>query len=435
MPSSISVIDVSTNTVSATISIPGFGAASVVGAPDGKHVYTAGQSLSNGEGQVFVIDTSNNTVVNQIPVSGISTISLVALAITPDGKTLFVTTPGNVVVIDTTTNSVTTRINVPGGEFSAYRMAVAPNGSRLYVTITSFSPVIADMVVIDTATLATVATVSGLGFPSGLAISPDGAFVYTLSSEPNEVFVISTASNTVVKGPIPVDISSGPFAAAFTPDGSFLYLAIPENTVAVMDTASNTITKQIPVGSDPEAVAATPDGASVYVVNNGSDTVTVISTATNTVAQVIPVKHNPLSIAILTLATPFAEFKIQDLDVDGHNFTVAGSFVPGAGSSGINPAKQEVTLTVADFSLTIPAGSFKADHDNDNFTFRGRVKDVEVEFTIRDEQSEREERHGTAPEFKFSAEVREAELGRQSSPVTVSLKIGNNDGTTSVKAR
>src|SRR5215471_5713243 len=55
------------------------------------------------------------------------------------------------------------------------------------------------------------------------------------------------------------------------------------NTVSVIDTATNTVTATIPVGSFPFGVAVIPDGSKVYVPNIGDNTVSVIGTATNTV--------------------------------------------------------------------------------------------------------------------------------------------------------
>lgn len=71
-----------------------------------------------------------------------------------------------------------------------------------------------------------------------------------------------------------------------------------DNTVSVIDTASNTVTAIIPVGSFPESVAATPDGSKVYVANFNSNTVSVIAAATNTVIVTIATDAQPGSIAM-----------------------------------------------------------------------------------------------------------------------------------------
>ena len=56
-----------------------------------------------------------------------------------------------------------------------------------------------------------------------------------------------------------------------------------DNTVSVIDTATNTVTATIPVGPVPIALAVTPNGSFVYVGNQNNSTVSVISTATNSV--------------------------------------------------------------------------------------------------------------------------------------------------------
>ena len=56
-----------------------------------------------------------------------------------------------------------------------------------------------------------------------------------------------------------------------------------DNTVSIIDTATNTVTAAVPVGGFPTAIAVTPNGAFAYVANSGSNTVSVINMATNTV--------------------------------------------------------------------------------------------------------------------------------------------------------
>jgi YVTN family beta-propeller protein len=78
-----------------------------------------------------------------------------------------------------------------------------------------------------------------------------------------------------------------------------------DNTVSVIDTASNAAVATIPVGTLPVAVATTPDGTRAYVTNfgdtgNGSDnTVSVIDTAKNIVVATIPVGFGASGVAIL----------------------------------------------------------------------------------------------------------------------------------------
>jgi YVTN family beta-propeller protein len=95
---------------------------------------------------------------------------------------------------------------------------------------------------------------------------------------------------------------------AVTPDGSEVYVAkdvagttgypVP-GIVSVIDTMTNTVVgSPIPVGSDPYGIAITPDGSKVYVTNEADNTVSVIDTATNMVVAVLPVGGAPIGFGV-----------------------------------------------------------------------------------------------------------------------------------------
>lgn len=67
-----------------------------------------------------------------------------------------------------------------------------------------------------------------------------------------------------------------------------------DNTVSVIDTATNAVTATIAVGKYPYGVAVHPDGSTVYVTNTEDATVSVIAAATNTVTATIPVGGGPV---------------------------------------------------------------------------------------------------------------------------------------------
>src|SRR6516164_557131 len=68
--------------------------------------------------------------------------------------------------------------------------------------------------------------------------------------------------------------------------------------VSVIDTATNTVTATITVGTAPFAVAVSPDGGTVYVANIDSDNVSAIATATNKVIATITVGSAPEGVAV-----------------------------------------------------------------------------------------------------------------------------------------
>jgi len=138
--------------------------------------------------------------------------------------------------------------------------------------------------------------------PIGIAVTPDGTRVYvTKAGDPFDVAsgtvaVIDTATNTVV-ATIPVGIL--PEAVAITPDGTRAYVAnTASSTASVIDIATNTVIATVAGLLDPLGVAITPDGTRAYVTNEGSGSVSVIDTATNTVVATIPVEIFPVAVAI-----------------------------------------------------------------------------------------------------------------------------------------
>lgn len=85
---------------------------------------------------------------------------------------------------------------------------------------------------------------------------------------------------------------------AADPDDRHVFVAnLAAGTVSVINTATNTITHTIPVGTNPRSIAVAPDGERAYVSNLGSDSISVISTDSNTVIHTIPVIA-PVSLAI-----------------------------------------------------------------------------------------------------------------------------------------
>ena len=94
---------------------------------------------------------------------------------------------------------------------------------------------------------------------------------YVANSGDNTVSVINTATNSVVGTN---NVGSTPIGVAVSPDGNRVYVANNgSGTVSVIDTATDTVTATVGVGTLPQAVAVSPDGNRVYVTNNGSGTV------------------------------------------------------------------------------------------------------------------------------------------------------------------
>jgi YVTN family beta-propeller protein len=117
------------------------------------------------------------------------------------------------------------------------------------------------------------------GHPTGIAIN-DSGIVYATENDLGKVgrFVLPSfalTSTVIAVGTKPVDV-------AFAPNGNTAYVANnSDNSVSVVDVATNTQTTTIPVSGKPLRVAVSPDGATLYVgLDDGL--LGIISTATNT---------------------------------------------------------------------------------------------------------------------------------------------------------
>lgn len=154
---------------------------------------------------------------------------------------------------------------------------------------------------------------------------------YVANANDNTVSVIDTATNTVTAT---VPVGRAPVSLALPPDGNSLYVVNDgANTVSVVDTATNTVVATVPVGSAPFGIAMSPSGASAYVTNLRGNSVSVIDTATNTVTATIPVGRFPEGVAI----TPDGAFAyvVNDGDnnasvIDTATLTVVATVPVGA---------------------------------------------------------------------------------------------------------
>jgi hypothetical protein len=94
----------------------------------------------------------------------------------------------------------------------------------------------------------------------------------------------------------------------------------------------------------------------------------------------------------------------------------------------INPLAQPVTFQVGTLALTIPPGSFTGTVTASAFGpffFTGTINGVSLHAAIAPTGAKR---------FTFQAGAQNASLTGTKNPVPVTLTIGNNKGTASVKA-
>lgn len=270
----ISVIDTSTDNITATITAGG-GPRQVAVMPDASKVYVCNYGGNN----VSVINTSSNTIVATITVNNAQGV----IAITPDGKTAYtissnIPLPGVLSVIDTATNTVTATLSTS----AAFGLAITHDGSELFLAN-------GDIFNTSSQTVTGMLPLGGLS----MAITPNGNEIYETTGASSVAYVVNTNSNVITAT---ITFGGNPSWAAVTPDGTEVYIPAlvgSGGAVFVIDTTTKTVTHTITVGNQPIGCSITPDGSKAYVPNYMSNTVSVIDIATHTVSKTINVGRGP----------------------------------------------------------------------------------------------------------------------------------------------
>ena len=159
-----------------------------------------------------------------------------------------------------------------------------------------------------------------------------GLWVFILLFLSGAVGLQSSNSFPSAQLSIPDFTSTSSHSLAITAGGDLVCVVNPESdSVSLVETGSNALLAEIPVGDDPRSVAI--GGNLAYVSNHGSDSISVIDLDTWEMKSVIPVGERPLGIAL----SPDGRFlAIAEMGQDTIRFIEAQSF------------QSISTLTVAD---------------------------------------------------------------------------------------
>ncbi|THF34500.1 hypothetical protein E5170_09590 [Pseudomonas atacamensis] len=253
---SVWVIDTATNNVEAKIP---FIARHIAFRPDGKRAY-----MGSAGDTVLVIDTASNNVLKSVQVGLVPT----GIAVSPDGSRAYVCNASgkSISVIDTSTNEVLTTFSVEG---QPYHIAFSPDGTRAYFTC----PGRLAVRLIDTETnQVSIGVVFGYrGFY--VAVSPDGTRVYVSQDQSTKVWVFDQDLKQVLAK---IEVPRNPQNLVFNHDGSLLYVPCSADVIAVIDTATHQVRRNIDVGHLPADMALSKNGTQAYVCKFDNNAVWLI---------------------------------------------------------------------------------------------------------------------------------------------------------------
>jgi 6-phosphogluconolactonase (cycloisomerase 2 family) len=299
----------------------GSGAQSVVIHPSGKYLYVA--NPGQGENDVSLFDINSDGTVTEItPRTATGTLPFV-LAMDPGGNYLYVANvlSNNISVYSINTSSSQTPIGtltpIAGSPFqinlSPKNMQIAPSGNFLYVSAPSQPTGVVAVFSLNAGALSLVGyTTTADNDPSGLAIDPKGAYLYTANASVSSISIYSIAASgalTQVQGSPLADNELHPVSLLVDPSGSFLYVANQgSNNISTYSITPGTgfpaVITDSPFGSEsnPSFLAIDPTGKYLYVGNQagaaGIEAFGVASGSLNSIAT-YSVGNSPTSIAVL----------------------------------------------------------------------------------------------------------------------------------------
>lgn len=296
-----------------------------------------------------------------------------ALAITPNGRTLYAAALGKggddntdahtVTPVATASGQAGKPIHVGGVPIA---LAVTPDDGVLYILLGDGA-----IASVNPATGRAMATIRLTSGASSMALSPDGRTLY-VGTNSNEVVAVHVATGQLGR-PVPVPHSPSatavtPIAMTVSPDGGTLYVADSDDAVIPVNLTTDRPGRPINVGGFPLAIpialAITPDGRTLYVGVNGDDNadssadrLVAINTAANTLGTTIRSGLSPLALAVTpdgrTLYVLNADNTLTPVstasDSPGRPINTAGLFTqPGTFGLAVTPDGRTVYLAGED---------------------------------------------------------------------------------------
>jgi YVTN family beta-propeller protein len=279
-----SVIDGATHKIVATVRV-GVSPAQMAVSPDGKSVYVA----NTGSDTVSVLDTDTDTVARTIALPPRS--RPVDVALNRDGRYLYTADGGSnhVSVLDTQASRVVASVRVGTQPLS---VAVAPDDRTVYAANSGSD----DVSAIDARTNRVVRAIPTGRFPSSVTVTPDGASLY-VTNELSGVTVINAGNGKVaarLREP-------SPFSVAISGNGDRAYITgLGPGRLTAIDTGTHRVSSTVsvgPYGTDPFTVRASGDA--VYVADQGANTLSVIDQSTLRVTATVATGNSPYGIAVV----------------------------------------------------------------------------------------------------------------------------------------
>lgn len=218
----------------------------------------------------------------------------------PPGPLAFVSNErsGTVSVIDLTSDSVIATIDV-GGRPRGIRSS--PHGERVYVALSTprgnaHDQEISAIAEIDAASFRVVARHDAGSDPEQFAVATDGRLF--VANEAAGTASIVTASDRRIERALAVGME--PEGVAISPDGRFVYVtAETSNSVTAIDAKADTVISTFLVDARPRDAAFSPDSRRAYVTSELGGSVSEIDVATHSIVRTLRLPRGNLPCGVL----------------------------------------------------------------------------------------------------------------------------------------
>ncbi len=333
------VLNSNSGAVVATISGMGSHPNSIVLSPDGSRAYVAVTDPGSGASSVVFIDVSSNSISKTVTIPG----AISDIGIRSDGKTLYVLAYGDIMYVDTTSGKIYDTWQLP----SAYsRFSVNPDGNQIYFCDQSFG-----MIDLDSS----AGTVTGLGGWHGAdnTINKDGSMIY-LCDKQNGTVIITNTDLGMDATKVSTTGYGNPERIVLSPDGSKVYVLTDSNKVISINVQSSAIVNSWDLGDrQASEMANSPDGQRLYVScadSAGSrGDIAVISMGDNSISDIFTSTGiNGIAarqVAAGATAAPVATATATPVPTATPNITITPTSTPLPGAGTVSP--QAITTQTA----------------------------------------------------------------------------------------
>jgi YVTN family beta-propeller protein len=262
--------------------------------PRAPHCAGTAYTANTGDNTLSVIDMSTDRVIATIPVGKGPAIPI----FTRDGRRAYVNNSADDTIseIDPVAHRVIRTIALPKG-YGGSGFALSPDGRHAVTTKITYP---AQALIVDLQSGRATGPIEVGNGSERVAISADGRLAYVADGDPKadhgSIRILDLASATVIKT---VPVGKFPFNLVVMPDGKTVYVAnVLGSSISVLDTATNTIVQTIPTAPYPNGLALSHDGRTIYITNFAGGTMQTLDLATRKVSAPIPTSARPSYIAL-----------------------------------------------------------------------------------------------------------------------------------------